>query len=55
DIEGIVDVLLRVGKLIEKVDDISDVELNPLMVYGYGKGVKAVDVRILLKRKEEKA
>ena len=53
DIEGIVDVLLRVGKLIEKVDDISDVELNPLMVYG--KGVKAVDVRILLKRKEEKA
>jgi len=53
DIEGIVDVLLRVGKLMEKIEDISDVEINPLMVYEYGKGVKVVDVRILLKQKEE--
>jgi len=53
DIEGIVDVLLRVGKLMEKIEDVSDVEINPLMVYEYGKGVKVVDVRILLKQKEE--
>ncbi|HEC80956.1 MAG TPA: CoA-binding protein, partial [Thermoplasmatales archaeon] len=53
DIEGIVDVILRVGKLMEEIVDISDVEINPLMVYEYGKGVKVVDVRILLKRKEE--
>ncbi|HEC94402.1 MAG TPA: CoA-binding protein, partial [Thermoplasmatales archaeon] len=52
DIEGIVDVLLRVGKLMEKIEDISDVEINPLMVYEYGKGVKVVDVRILLKEED---
>jgi len=52
DIEGIVDVLLRVGKLMEKIEDVSDVEINPLMVYEYGKGVKVVDVRILLKEED---
>ncbi|OYT56686.1 acetyl-CoA synthetase, partial [Euryarchaeota archaeon ex4484_162] len=38
DTEKIVDVILRVGKLMEKIKDISDVEINPLMVYEYGKG-----------------
>jgi len=52
DIEGIVDVLLRVGKLMEKIEDVSDVEINPLMVYEYGEGVKVVDVRILLKEED---
>ncbi|RLF36652.1 MAG: CoA-binding protein [Thermoplasmata archaeon] len=53
DIKGIVDVLLRVGKLMEKIEDVSDIEINPLMVYEYGEGVKVVDVRILLKQKGE--
>ena len=52
DMEGIVDVLLRIGSLIDKVDEIFDVEINPLMVYDRGEGVMAVDVRIILNRKE---
>jgi len=37
-----------VGTILQKCDLISDIEINPLMVYEHGQGVKAVDVRILL-------
>ncbi len=49
DIEKIADTIVRVGKLISKFREIRDLEINPLVVYEYGKGIKAVDVRILLK------
>ncbi len=48
DIEGVVDTVLRMGCLIRSIKDISDIELNPLVVYDHGDGVKALDVRILL-------
>lgn len=48
DIEKIAHAIVNVGKLIAKVKEIRDIEINPLVVYEYGKGIKAVDVRILL-------
>ncbi len=48
DIESVVDTILKLGTIIERYESITDIEINPLIVYEQGKGVKAVDVRILL-------
>jgi len=37
-----------VGTILQKCEGISDIEINPLVVYEHGRGVEAVDVRILL-------
>ncbi|RLE37107.1 hypothetical protein DRJ12_03445 [Candidatus Acetothermia bacterium] len=49
DIDAIADVAVRLGALVHRMRDITDIEINPLVVYDHGEGVKAVDVRILLK------
>ena len=46
DIEGLVDTILKVGEILQRCRSISDIEVNPVVVDE--KGVKAVDVRILL-------
>jgi acyl-CoA synthetase (NDP forming) len=46
DLHGLVNAIMKVGAVIQKCRGISDVEINPLVVDE--KGVKAVDVRILL-------
>lgn len=48
DIEQIKDAILKVGSILMECREITDIEINPLMVYDQGKGVKAVDIRILL-------
>lgn len=48
DLDAVVDTIIKVGTILQKCDRISDIEINPLMVYEHGQGVKAVDVRILL-------
>ncbi len=53
EIDGIVDVAMKLGALIDKCRDITDVEINPLVVYEHGQGVKAVDVRILFQTTRE--
>jgi acyl-CoA synthetase (NDP forming) len=50
DLEAVVNTIVKVGTILQKCDRISDIEINPLMVYEHGRGVKAVDVRILLTR-----
>jgi acetyltransferase len=52
DIDALADAILRVGTIIKRFKDISDIEINPLVAYDHGEGVKAVDVRILLSRQE---
>jgi acyl-CoA synthetase (NDP forming) len=52
DIDALADAVLRVGTIIKKFPEISDIEINPLVAYEYGQGVKAVDVRILLSTQE---
>jgi acetyltransferase len=48
DLEGLVDTIIKVGTVLRRCERITDIEINPLMVYEHGRGVKAVDVRILL-------
>ncbi|MBD3204566.1 CoA-binding protein [Candidatus Woesearchaeota archaeon] len=46
DINKIVDTIMKLGIIIKNCRYISDIEINPLVVYE--KGIKAVDIRILL-------
>jgi acetyltransferase len=49
DIEGIIDTLLRVSRLsMELGDVISEIDINPLVVFDEGKGVKAIDALVVL-------
>lgn len=48
DIEEVVNTVIKLGSLILARDDIRDVEINPLVVNEHGKGVIALDVRIIL-------
>ncbi len=50
DINEIADVILRVGAILFNHRDISDIEINPLIVYDEGEGAKALDARILLSK-----
>ncbi len=53
DIDEVADTITKVGWILRKCPAISDIEVNPLVVYDHGEGVKAVDVRILLRESEE--
>ncbi len=53
DINGVIDSLLKVGTILSKCDRISDIEINPIVVYGESTGLKALDVRILLQHTME--
>jgi acyl-CoA synthetase (NDP forming) len=55
DIESVAEIIIRVGSILHKCKDISDIELNPLVVYSQGEGARAVDVRILLSEPQEAA
>jgi acetyltransferase len=48
DVDRVVDTIIKVGAVLQKCDRFSDIEINPLVVYEHGRGVQAVDVRILL-------
>ncbi len=48
DIEGVVDTIIKVSTIIQKCPEIRDIEINPVMVYEKKKGLKAIDVRILI-------
>jgi acetyltransferase len=48
DIEGVLDAIVKVGALVRACGYISDIEINPLVVFEENAGVSALDVRILL-------
>ena len=48
DIESIVAALIKVAALIQAVPRITDIEINPMVVYEEGSGARAVDIRVLL-------
>ncbi|MBN1613207.1 MAG: acetate--CoA ligase family protein [Deltaproteobacteria bacterium] len=50
DIETLVDTILKLGAIVDKCEGISDIEINPLVIYEQGQGARAVDVRIILSR-----
>ncbi len=48
DLRAVTEALLKLGKLIDACPEISDVEINPLVVFEEGRGARAVDVRAML-------
>ncbi len=48
DIEGLIEAMIKVGTIIRKCPRITDIEINPVVVYEQAKGHKAVDSRILI-------
>ena len=50
DIDQVVETIIKMSAIIESCQTITDIEINPLMVYEQGQGVKAVDVRILVSK-----
>lgn len=48
DEAAVVDVLLKFSRLITELEEISEADLNPLIVYEEGRGVKVADARFIL-------
>ena len=48
DMVVIADTIVKLGSVINKCKNISDIEINPLVVYEQGKGARALDARVLL-------
>jgi len=49
DIEALKDIILKVSKLMDEIDNIKDIDLNPIIAYEKGRGALVVDVRVILK------
>lgn len=47
----LVDILLKVSELLRQRPDIEELDINPLFLYGKGKGAKGVDALIRLEEK----
>ncbi|MCK4272303.1 acetate--CoA ligase family protein [bacterium] len=52
DIDSVIDTIMNLSALIQKCKSISDIEINPLVVYEQGDGAQAVDARILISSAE---
>ena len=52
DIRSIVDTLLRLSAMVCNHPEISELDINPLIVHAKGKGCSVADSRIVLKRPE---
>lgn len=48
DVDAALDAVLRMGAVLADNPAISDIEINPLVVYDDGEGARAVDVRVIL-------
>ncbi|MFC1581396.1 acetate--CoA ligase family protein [Candidatus Neomarinimicrobiota bacterium] len=53
DIDSIIEVIFKVGYILQQCRELTDIEINPLMVYEQGKGIKPVDIRVLLADEEK--
>ncbi len=49
DKDALVDIIIKLSKLMEEVKEITDVDLNPIMSFEKGKGAKVADARILIR------
>lgn len=54
DIAAVVNVVTILGAILRHCQGISDIEINPLVVYEQGEGVRAVDIRIILAKNEKR-
>jgi acetyltransferase len=49
DVEAIAECLLRLSQLAMEIEEIEELDINPLVVFEQGRGARVVDARILLK------
>lgn len=54
DVDALVAAMVAVSQLAERHPDIAEMDLNPIMVGSAGQGVRAVDVRVLVDRPQER-
>ena len=50
DRKALVDVILKVGRVMEEVPEVTDIDLNPIMSFPEGQGAKIADARVLIKK-----
>jgi acyl-CoA synthetase (NDP forming) len=50
DVEAVAQVALAIGRLMQSVADIIEIDINPLMVYAKGNGAAALDALIVVKQ-----
>ncbi len=50
DKEAIIDTLLRIGQLVRDFPEITELDINPLIVYHQGQGAIAIDMRLVLRK-----
>jgi acetyltransferase len=50
DLDAVVEILLRLAKVSTDFPEISEIEINPLLVYEKGKGALALDARAILSK-----
>jgi len=49
DIDAIAECLLRLSQLTQEIEEIEELDINPLIVFSQGKGARVVDARILIR------
>ena len=50
DTDSIIDAIIKVATILNECPKITDIEINPIVVYEKGKGLKAVDSRIMIQK-----
>ena len=50
DTDSIIDAIIKVSTILNECPRITDIEINPIVVYEKGKGLKAVDSRIMIEK-----
>jgi len=53
DKKALVNIILGVAKLMEENEEVTELDLNPIMVFPEGMGAKVVDVRVIVKSPKE--
>lgn len=53
DVQAVEQLLMRLGSLVEKVPEIAEIDLNPVIVHPRGEGITMIDARVRLAVKKE--
>jgi len=53
DKDAIVETLLRIGQLVQDFPEIAELDINPLVVFRRDQGAIAIDMRLVLNKKDE--
>jgi acetate---CoA ligase (ADP-forming) len=48
DIEAVAQVVMSIGRLMQTVPELTEIDVNPLMVHAKGQGVTALDALIVV-------